>query len=311
MEKVLYEIKNGELSVTHLGDGDPSASFGSHYLSVSTMFEGILPMKISEKPVVLMDSFLNNLNMKEYNTYRSLINRLMNAVITAKSAEDLCDKSKNNSFYSTLMSTYKTYCKLNEKKPNPAALDDSVEYMATMARLSIRYFVQDFYDNLDSVKKIENVPAFDALKISNKRISTIKDSRLDEDQMLSSYITNLYSDGLKRLSFTTSGHKCAKCHWKHTYDCPKIAHMMIDDMTLEDEVLRDMITDATQLVTIKPDGYGGNKIETDYCIVRSCRRYGYFEQQYEKEHKDDESKYVEEQSSKNVKTLKRILTDKK
>ncbi|MBR6073578.1 MAG: hypothetical protein IKP76_04590 [Bacilli bacterium] len=310
MEKIKYVLKNGKVDEYRLGTGESNYN-GSYYLSVSTMFDDVVPMKVSDKPVSLMESFMNQLKMKDYQIYNSLINRLMGAVITAKDADDLCDVTRENSFYKIITNAYRVYCNSHNRKVDKLVFNNSIEYMATLSRLSIRRYMDDFFNSVEDTNRLKKLSAFDALKVSNKRMSAISNSRLKEDEKLSGYINNLYIEGLNRFEVDSKDHKCFKCHWKRTTDCPKLSHVGIDAITIDNPILKDMLIDATQVVSITEDEEGNKKVETDSCIVRDCRRYRYFEQKYNEEHKDDESKYVKEQSSKDVKTLKRILTDKK
>ena len=289
MSRTLYELKNGELTITDINDDEAftKGSDASSYLFVSSLFDDVTPVGMKDKRIIFVDSFLSSYSNLHYEDYCKLINTLMKKILTAKSINDLTNTEDSRSFYSILTRYYRAYSKTHEKYKINNVYDNDEDYIATLSRMVIRYYVNNYFNNLKDFKNLKTGTALSNLRIGGKSINKIEDNRLDEDEKLTDYINLLYNKKKNTLSMDTNGHLCKDCKIKKVTDCPKLEHM-IDGLTFEDEYLREFIEDGEQLVTLKTDEQGNEKKETEYCVVRSCKLYRYADKVYrqEKEEKD-------------------------
>ena len=62
MSRTLYELKNGELTITDINDDEAftKGSDASSYLFVSSLFDDVTPVGMKDKRIIFVDSFLSS-----------------------------------------------------------------------------------------------------------------------------------------------------------------------------------------------------------------------------------------------------------
>lgn len=276
--KEIYIKENGRIVSKESVTDDNKAN----YLSVSDMFEGIVPLRMSELDTSEIEYFFKSLKTKNYKYYKFVIDTLMNKIITCKDYDDLSSNRKS-SFYTTLKNEY-TQERLTRKidsKHKLATLEKNKEFMCTAVRLVIRNYIETVIDGIKNSKEIEDKEAYDVMKIGNKKLSEIK-NRLNEDVKMDNFIKGVYNEKTASMKKCGTEHLCNKCHFKSLYDCPKVQHVVPDCWTIDSDDLK-FITDGKQVVNVDTDEYGNETKSTEMCLITGCRRYWVFEAKHKKQ----------------------------